>query len=152
AQQKVQVSQHHCSPTSPLALLIIARRWGAAPLMTSTSRLRRLHCFDKSAAAGDSTKNRFSVHPLGASSEGCSESRPHSMKNGSSPARSSCNLKDFQCRVLPSGRAREPSLGPSTAKPAATACFAEATMSVVWTAQSNKRGSAIAFNLSYHPW
>src|SRR5262249_16795879 len=102
----------------PFGLVMTADKPVFAACSTETFKPRPCLRLSNSCVDDDRSTNCFRVQPLGASSEGCCESRLHSMKKGSSPPRSSFKLKDFQRSVLPSGRAREPSLGPLMAKPA----------------------------------
>src|ERR1700733_10526328 len=90
--------------------------------------------------SGDSIQRSVNRQPAGASTEGCSEFEPHSMKNGSTPLLSSCKVSDFQVSVVPSGRAREPGFGPTHSTPAPLRVEANSSTLDRWTAHPTRAG------------
>src|SRR5246127_5555767 len=102
----------------PLGPEMITWSFGELPLAMGALRLRGAMDLSRAAGSGVSSSKRRSWQPDGASEEGCNESALHSIKKGSRPLASSLRLSVFQCRTLPSGRLREPGVGPSAMIPA----------------------------------
>ena len=93
----------------------------------------------RAGGSGVSILKSVSRHPAGASTDGCSEWEPHSMKNGKTP-RSSFRASVFQFYVVPSGRDREPGFGPTHSTPAPRSSAANSSRSCRCTAQPTSAG------------
>ena len=102
----------------PLRPEMTAWSCGEEPFAIGAASMTLALVLARAAGSGVSSSKRRSWQPDGASAEGCDESALHSMKKGSKPLASSFKLSVFQWSTLPSGRLREPGVGPSAAIPA----------------------------------
>src|SRR5215472_6682021 len=124
----------------PLGPEMTAWRRGESALRTARSRPKERSFPVSSAGFGVSAAKTRSEQPPGASVDGWDEPGAHSMKKGKRPEASSARLSVCHSSSRPSGRLREPGVGPWNAICAARSFSPKACRFPGCAAQPTKRG------------